>query len=744
MCTESNNFSHSKMEDLLLSLEKSHLQDNEIKNHEASQITLACSEFILALHDVAAKISNLENQLQSVNVQETKYFEKQESKHDQSTAQWLYNLVCTIPSPLDCLSLSMSVLLACQKGNEMSIQSELFDILGEGERSMEVLFEIMSRVSDIAHNVDERQLRDIHQHNLHQEDENKAGISIAQDIDPELEYMSSLRQNAIEAVEFLSLLREETRDFTRNGSGAATHTVKRTSDKATAKLLKKATKDAAKAMEAARKAGAILGDEFEDSGYDMSTLLSEAESQSRLGFHQMGNDEFKDFQASLLPAGTREYHQVKSLPKGTIREQHEDYEMVTIPATVRDPSQLCERIVLADVMTKVERKAFSGTSSLNPMQSTVFKAAFHSNDNLLICAPTGAGKTNVAMLAVVAHLRDKGIIQNENDPYASYRHIGGGDEVTSRIGRKIVYIAPMKALAQEVVEKFSSKLKSLDVVVKELTGDMQLSRAEAERADILVTTPEKWDVVTRKGGDGSLAQTCGLLIIDEVHLLADDRGAVIESVVARLHRFVESSQTRVRIVGLSATLPNYKDVATFLRVDHQRGLFHFGPEHRPVPLQQQFIGILDTKNRFRLEKKMNQVCYDIVSDSLRRGHQVMVFVHSRKGTSETVEELIELAQKKNELENLFVTKGSTENGDAYSRFAVRVDKSRNKELSKFFHNGLGIHHAGMLRGDRKLTEQMFSEGAIKVLCCTATLAWGKFYYFKSWILFLQFDSSLTK
>jgi activating signal cointegrator complex subunit 3 len=50
---------------------------------------------------------------------------------------------------------------------------------------------------------------------------------------------------------------------------------------------------------------------------------------------------------------------------------------------------------------------------------------------------------------------------------------------------------------------------------------MQLSRAEAERADILVTTPEKWDVVTRKGGDGSLAATCGLLIIVSflLHLL---------------------------------------------------------------------------------------------------------------------------------------------------------------------------------------------------------------------------------
>ena len=102
------------------------------------------------------------------------------------------------------------------------------------------------------------------------------------------------------------------------------------------------------------------------------------------------------------------------------------------------------------------------------------------------------------MLTVVAHLRDKVIIKNENDPYAAYQHIGtegenknnngNGGGLASQVGRKIVYIAPMKALAQEVVDKFSSKLKALNIVVRELTGDMQLTRSEADRADILVTT----------------------------------------------------------------------------------------------------------------------------------------------------------------------------------------------------------------------------------------------------------------
>ena len=63
---------------------------------------------------------------------------------------------------------------------------------------------------------------------------------------------------------------------------------------------------------------------------------------------------------------------------------------------------------------------------------------------------------------------------------------------------------------------------------------------------MLVTTPEKWDVVTRKStGDVALTQLVKLLIIDEVHLLHDDRGAVIESLVARTIRQVSHRQSKV-------------------------------------------------------------------------------------------------------------------------------------------------------------------------------------------------------
>ena len=72
----------------------------------------------------------------------------------------------------------------------------------------------------------------------------------------------------------------------------------------------------------------------------------------------------------------------------------------------------------------------------------------------------------------------------------------------------------MKALAQEIVAKFSRALRFLGLKVMELTGDMQLSQREIEETHIIVTTPEKWDVITRKSND--LIGLVRLLIFDEV------------------------------------------------------------------------------------------------------------------------------------------------------------------------------------------------------------------------------------
>ncbi len=90
--------------------------------------------------------------------------------------------------------------------------------------------------------------------------------------------------------------------------------------------------------------------------------------------------------------------------------------------------------------------------------------------------------------------------------------------------------------------------------------------------------------------------------------------------ISHLSLQVETSQSVIRIVGLSATLPNYVDVALFLRVNLQRGLFVFDSRFRPVPLGMTFLGVTPT-NRFQQETAMYEACYTKVISQLRLDEQ---------------------------------------------------------------------------------------------------------------------------
>ncbi|XP_036929832.1 activating signal cointegrator 1 complex subunit 3 [Acanthopagrus latus] len=391
------------------------------------------------------------------------------------------------------------------------------------------------------------------------------------------------------------------------------------------------------------------------------------------------------------------------LPEGIRRENSKMYEEVEIPPNEPMPLGFEEKPVYISELDEIGQLVFKGMKRLNRIQSLVYETAYNTNENLLICAPTGAGKTNIAMLTVLHEIR---------------QHLQPGG-VIKKDEFKIVYVAPMKALAAEMTNYFSKRLEPLGITVKELTGDMQLTKGEILRTQMLVTTPEKWDVVTRKSvGDVALSQIVRLLILDEVHLLHEDRGPVLESLVARTIRQVESTQSMIRILGLSATLPNYLDVAAFLHVNPYIGLFFFDSRFRPVPLGQTFVGI-KTTNKIQQLHDMEEVCYNKVLEQVKAGHQVMVFVHARNATVRTAMGLIEMA--KNNGETCFF---QPDQGPDYGHCEKQIQRSRNKQMKEMFPEGFGIHHAGMLRSDRSMMESMFSKGHLKVLVCTATLAWG--------------------
>jgi hypothetical protein len=122
---------------------------------------------------------------------------------------------------------------------------------------------------------------------------------------------------------------------------------------------------------------------------------------------------------------------------------------------------------------------------------------------------------------------------------------------------------------------FSSRLKHYDMKVGELTGDSQMTKQQISEASIIVTTPEKWDIITHKQMDTSYTNLVRLIIVDEIHLLHNEHGPVIEALVIRTIRRMEQTLEYVRLVGLSATLPNYQDITTFLCVDLTKDLFYF-------------------------------------------------------------------------------------------------------------------------------------------------------------------------
>lgn len=390
------------------------------------------------------------------------------------------------------------------------------------------------------------------------------------------------------------------------------------------------------------------------------------------------------------------------LPEGSYRKQEKGYEEVHVPAAKPRAFAADEKLLAIEELPKYVQPAFDGFKTLNRVQSKMSQVCLHTDENILLCAPTGAGKTNVAMMTI---LREVG------------KHI---DEATGSIKAdefKVIYVAPMKSLVQEMVGNFGKRLATYNLKVGECTGDSQMSKEQIQQTQVIVCTPEKWDIITRRGAERTFTQLVRLIIFDEIHLLHDSRGPVLESLVARTIRQMETTQEDVRLVGLSATLPNYKDVATFLRVNNNKGLFYFDNAYRPVPLEQQFIGITERK-AVKRHQLMNEVVFKKVMGHAGK-NQVLVFVHSRKETGKTSRALRDMCLEKDTL-GMFLKEGSA----SMEVLRTEAEQVKNPELKDLLPYGFAIHHAGMTRVDRTLVEDLFADRHIQVLVSTSTLAWG--------------------
>lgn len=196
------------------------------------------------------------------------------------------------------------------------------------------------------------------------------------------------------------------------------------------------------------------------------------------------------------------------------------------------PPSAYETMQVSEVVPEFEQ-AFS-FEEFNRMQREMLPALLDSDDNVVASAPTASGKTALAELAICKALRDDGTA---------------------------LFIAPLRALTNEK-ESDWERFEELGHSVYVVTGERDLNPRRAERADILVMTPEKTDSATRKHDSArySFITDVDCCVIDEVHLLdSEKRGSVLEVTISRLRRLCDP-----RIVALSATMPNVDDVAEWL------------------------------------------------------------------------------------------------------------------------------------------------------------------------------------
>jgi helicase len=301
---------------------------------------------------------------------------------------------------------------------------------------------------------------------------------------------------------------------------------------------------------------------------------------------------------------------------------------------------------------------FGGDLTLSPPQVTALdKGILNANNHFLVSAPTNSGKTLVAILRIF---------------HRALAH-----------GGRFVYVAPLKALAEEKVTEFRT-LASLIAIsggraisVEISTGDYRISGDFPDspppgNSEILVCTPERLEVILRNPSFHDWARSVDTYVLDEFHMLGQgERGARFETLVTRLLIACPCST----LVALSATFGSIDSVAAWLG-EPTRPTLVVESNYRYPLLRRQLVTAPD-KDSF-----IANLMADIKDDDER---SLIVFVY-----------------RKSDAERLAKTLDHLIGGE---RRAVA------------FHSGLSIRL-------KKHLAAAFRNHKVKVLVCTTTLAMG--------------------
>ncbi|XP_017346765.1 probable ATP-dependent DNA helicase HFM1 [Ictalurus punctatus] len=347
------------------------------------------------------------------------------------------------------------------------------------------------------------------------------------------------------------------------------------------------------------------------------------------------------------------------------------------------------------------RSVFSEFPYFNYVQSKALDDVLYSSRNFVACAPTGSGKTVLFELAIIR------ILMETTEPWHDV---------------KAVYMAPIKALCSQRYENWKQKFGPLGLNCKELTGDTEIDDYfEIQDAHLIMTTPEKWDSMTRKWRDNALLHSVQLFLIDEIHVVKDvTRGATLEVMVSRMktmqsYRMAEDphSKTCMRFVAVSATIPNLQDISEWLSDESGPATcLKMDESHRPVKLRKVVLGFpcANNQNEFKFDLSLNYKMASIIQ-TYSDQKPTLVFCSTRKGVQQSAAVLAK--------DTRFIM--SIDHRQRLMKYANSILDTKLRDLIMC---GVGYHHAGVSVSDRKLVEDAFTVGDLPVLFTTSTLAMG--------------------
>ena len=331
----------------------------------------------------------------------------------------------------------------------------------------------------------------------------------------------------------------------------------------------------------------------------------------------------------------------------------------------------------------------------NPIQTQVFNALYNTDDNVFIGAPTGAGKTICAEFAILRLFTQKAESSNEEEA-------------------RCVYITPKQELAETLLESWQSKFASLlGKKVALLTGDTGTDLKLLAKTNILISIPEHWDVLSRRWKQRKNVQNVDLFIVDELQLLGGEEGPTLEVVCSRMRYIAAQLQKPIRIVALSHSLANAKDVSQWLGCP-ANGSFNFHPNVRPVPLELHIQGFNITHNASRIIAMGKPLKNAISKHSLNK--PVIVFVPSRKQSRLTAFDILTFAGAESQSSRHLLA----ELVDVKPSIECISDKTLQDTLLQ----GVGYLHEGLTTADRRQVEQIFQLGSIQILVVSRALCWA--------------------